>query len=682
MKCSHGFRRTVREIFLPSMEITAYTAYLPVYNQAATIGSALASLRAQSMPPAEILVVDDGSTDDSAKIAQEAGATVLRQTSNLGRGAARARAMEASRNELILGLDAGNRLPPDFASRALAHFADAPRLAAVHGWFIQSNSGNVVERWRSRHLFAQPAPSLQKCAVHVTSGYVGRRSAILAVGNYNVQWRAGEDAELGRRLQAAGWEIWLDPKLGIECLTRDSVASVFERYARWNETQAPTPDTHLWQDYAKRCAYAVKVLAARDAREGDWAAIPLSLALPNFLAWRAWRRKREAANTRPKVPTVHYVNTYIESLLDRCWRREGVSRAHLWGADALANAGFNVQPIRSLSPHPILRLARWLTHISGGRTGDLAADLLVLRHARSGDIIYVAGGQLLLTPLAIRSGILRAQLVAWIYKPSASFSWKSFRDLAATKTVRSGYAGWLALTPHVESWLRKEHPAARIRRVVWSADTEYYPPASEPGGYFAATGVTQRDYSVLLAATGQVKFPFIILGPAELQGQAPANVSWRSRKPGEPHGTIDDDELRRLYQGARAVLIPLKPDPDDASGFTNLLEAIACGRPVVMTRTGALDLTPAALGIGYDAAPGDTTGWINALQKLAGDPDLAKCFSDRAIELGRAYFNLPRFEKDLVGYFMDLVANHPEPPPENVFLKLPEKRPTASLSNS
>jgi glycosyltransferase involved in cell wall biosynthesis len=148
------------------------------------------------------------------------------------------------------------------------------------------------------------------------------------------------------------------------------------------------------------------------------------------------------------------------------------------------------------------------------------------------------------------------------------------------------------------------------------------------------------------------------------------------------HGTIDDDELRQLYQNARAILIPLKPDPDDASGFTNLLEAIACGRPVVMTRTGALDLTPAALGLGFDVAPGDTAGWISALQNLANNPALAKGFSARAAELAHAYFNLPRFEKDLVDYFADLSSNRPEPAAENVFGKLPGKRPVASPSRS
>jgi len=652
------------------LESTSYSAYVPVYNQAATLGATLAALRAQTNPPTEIIVVDDCSTDDSATIAEAAGAIVLRQTQNLGRGAARARAMESARNEFILGCDAGNRLPPDFAERALKHFQNNSRLGAVHGWFLQSNSGDVVSRWRSRHLFARPATALQRNATHVTAGCLVRRSAVLEAGNYDVNLRAGEDAELGQKLQKKGWEVWLDPDLGIECLTQDTQKSVFERYARWNETDAPKAGEPMARNYLKRLAYAVKVLAVKDIRAGDWAAVPLSLALPQYLARRARNRIPATGGTTASRPTIYYVNTYSEIWLDQCWRRENISRAHLWGADALEAAGFPVRPIRSLGSHPFLRGARWLSRITGGRLGDLAADLLVLQNARRGDLIYVAGGQLLLTPLAIRCGFLHAKLIAWIYKPTTPFSLKSYRGLVTTHFLREAYAGWLALTPHVETWLKQEHPQARVRRVVWSADTVYYPPASGPGEYFTATGFTQRDYAVLIAAASKVNFPFIILGPPELQAQAPANIAWRTRDPAQPHATIDDDQLRKLYHGARAILIPLKPDPDDASGFTNLLEAIACGRPVVMTRTGALDLTPEKLGIGYDIAPGDVDGWITALTKLRREPDTANRFAIRAVELARDYFNLSRFEQDLVGYFKDFAENRTEPSPVNVLTQL------------
>jgi len=271
-----------------------YSAYIPVYNRAATLRVSLDSLWAQTIPPNEIIVVDDGSTDDSAEIAAAAGATVLRQPINRGRGAARARAMEAAHHPFVLGSDAGNRLPPDFAARALVHFEHAPRLAAVDGWFAQSPGGGLAHRWRSRHLFPPPVPALQPTTTHITAGYMIRRAAVLAVGNYDSNLRAGEDAELGRRLLAARWEIWLDPKLSVDCLIQDDLSTVFERYARWNETAAPEPDVSFWRDYLRRCAYAVKVLAVRDLRDNDWACVPVSLALPNYLALRSWRSRHEA----------------------------------------------------------------------------------------------------------------------------------------------------------------------------------------------------------------------------------------------------------------------------------------------------------------------------------------------------------------------------------------------------
>ena len=658
----------------PIMDTPAYSAYVPVFNQAATLSACLASLCAQTIPPFEIIVVDDGSSDDSVNIAESSGAKVLRQPSNLGRGAARARAIQMASCDYLLGCDAGNRLPPDFSQRALQHFANAPKLAALHGWFMQTRGGNTVNRWRSRHLFARPSPGIDRHAVHVTAGCVVRRSAVLEVGNYDILLRAGEDAELGRRLASAGWEVWLDPDLGIECLTRDTASSVFERYARWNETDAPAPDARLWRDYFKRCSYAVKVLAVRDLREGDLSAAMLSLVLPHYLAKRAKKRSIGPATQPGKLPVVHYVNTYVEPLLDRCWRRESVSRAHLWGADALEKAGFDVRPVRTLGRNPLLRFLRWASKTSGGRLGDLAEDILVLSRMGHDDIVYIASGQLVLTPLVVRCGLCRAKLVAWIYKPVPPFNWRSMRGLPTSKTVRNAYAGWLALTPHVAHWLKREHPRARVRRVVWAADTDYYPAKTGAGAYFAATGVTQRDYAVLLAAAREVDFPFIILGPESLRDKMPANVTLRSRNAAQPHATIDDDQLRELYYGARALLIPLLPDPDDASGFTNLLEALACGRPVVMTRTGALDLTPAALGIGFDVAPGDKAGWVRALNQLAHEQETSEKFSARSAQLARDYFNLPRFEHDLISYFMDLANSRPEPPEENSVSKLSPTR--------
>jgi glycosyltransferase involved in cell wall biosynthesis len=262
----------------------SYTAYIPVFNQALVLGSTLAGLREQSVPPAEIFVVDDGSTDGSGDLAAAAGATVLRQPGNLGRGAARARALTEARHEFVLCADAGKRIAADFAARGLEHFARQERLAAVHGRVGQPPARTLAHRWRGRHLFlARPGP-VEPCTTHNSGAAMVRRAAVRQIGNYNAALRAHEDDDLGRRLVAAGWEIWYDPAMLAECLMQNNLPEVFARYARWFE---PRDRGWSWRDYPHNLRTALRVMAPLDWAERDWPALLATLALPHYLLWRA-----------------------------------------------------------------------------------------------------------------------------------------------------------------------------------------------------------------------------------------------------------------------------------------------------------------------------------------------------------------------------------------------------------
>jgi hypothetical protein len=89
--------------------------------------------------------------------------------------------------------------------------------------------------------------------------------------------RAGEDAELGRRLLAQGWEVIEDPNLRTTCLTRESAHQLLARYARWN-----SPEGIRGWAWVRQLAYAVKVMALQDFRAGDPMAALLSLASPFY----------------------------------------------------------------------------------------------------------------------------------------------------------------------------------------------------------------------------------------------------------------------------------------------------------------------------------------------------------------------------------------------------------------
>lgn len=92
---------------------------LPAKNEAAALGPLLARLR-ERFPEAELIVVDDGSTDDTAALAQRAGARVVRHPVSLGNGAAVKSGARAATGEVLVFMDADGQHDPDDIPRLLA----------------------------------------------------------------------------------------------------------------------------------------------------------------------------------------------------------------------------------------------------------------------------------------------------------------------------------------------------------------------------------------------------------------------------------------------------------------------------------------------------------------------------------------------------------------------------------
>lgn len=104
-----------------SASITAYCVVIPAFNAAATIGEAIASILGQTVLPAEILVVDDGSTDATAALAGKAHSLVrVIVQANTGCGGATTRGMAESRHAIIATLDADDVWLPGKMERQLA----------------------------------------------------------------------------------------------------------------------------------------------------------------------------------------------------------------------------------------------------------------------------------------------------------------------------------------------------------------------------------------------------------------------------------------------------------------------------------------------------------------------------------------------------------------------------------
>jgi len=161
---------------------------IPVYNCERYLGEAIESVLAQTYGPAEILVVDDGSTDHSADVAQRYAPEVHYVSQpNSGAAAARNRGAELTRGVFLSFLDSDDLWLEDKLSRQMACFEENPQLDVVFGYVEHFVSPDVDEQLAARiHCPEQPMPAPGPATMLI------RRQSFFRVGLFDPAYRRGE----------------------------------------------------------------------------------------------------------------------------------------------------------------------------------------------------------------------------------------------------------------------------------------------------------------------------------------------------------------------------------------------------------------------------------------------------------------------------------------------------------
>ena len=195
---------------------SAVSVVMPVYNGASVLRASLpplvAMLRAGEI--AEILVVDDGSTDESAAIAAEFGARVLRSGGRVGPGGARNVAAPSAGGDILWFVDADVIVHED-AARKLARSFRETGAAAVFGCYDDRPAGeNFLSQYKNLvHHYYHHREAGDAATFWAGCGAV-RRDVFLACGGFDAQaypYPSIEDIELGFRLRQRGLRIILAP---------------------------------------------------------------------------------------------------------------------------------------------------------------------------------------------------------------------------------------------------------------------------------------------------------------------------------------------------------------------------------------------------------------------------------------------------------------------------------------
>lgn len=206
-----------------SASLNSISIVIPVYNGGESFRQCLTSIQASSRPADEVVVVSDGDSDNSWRVATEFGATVLRLPTTGGPARARNIGARAAQGDIIFFVDADVTLHPETIALVEQQFQTRPDLAALIGSYDDApGSDNFLSQYKN--LFHHYTHQVSSDIAFTFWGACGaiRRSVFHTIDGFDETYRHPciEDIELGYRLTQAGYLISLCKHIQVKHLKR------------------------------------------------------------------------------------------------------------------------------------------------------------------------------------------------------------------------------------------------------------------------------------------------------------------------------------------------------------------------------------------------------------------------------------------------------------------------------
>jgi glycosyltransferase involved in cell wall biosynthesis len=382
---------------------------IPAYNRPAMVARAVQSALSQRpAPPAEVVVVDDASTDATAEAARAAGARVIRHAENRGQSAARNTGIRVATQEWVALLDSDDEWLPGHLAALWPH---APGRVILGSTVILCGPDPSCDRLWGReretpHLLHSPADVLASGNALVTSSVLVRRDALVAAAGFRESVRLAEDLDLWMRVLEGGTG-YVSPAVTVRYAMHEAQISG-DRRAMWAAHRAIVrahrgrpwctdavvaraegillwhESYDAWREGSRRDALRHAGAVARDAHRAS--------AVLRYLATHVLLRRRAGRYTRDGGASVR-VWTSSPDLLEQARRRYGgavKAEGAAGGLDALRRpAGLTVtdSPTRALLARlGGSRVVRWRADGGEGRSpgAPLQAHIGITRPRRQG----------------------------------------------------------------------------------------------------------------------------------------------------------------------------------------------------------------------------------------------------------------------------------------------------------
>jgi glycosyltransferase involved in cell wall biosynthesis len=280
---------------------------VPCYNQAHYLGEAIESALAQTYRPLEIVVVDDGATDNTFEVATAYAEVRCVRQPNQGLAAARNAGLRRSRGEYVVFLDADDRLLPEALEIGGAVLDAHPGAAFTVGRHrrIAADGSPLPVQQRRRVEHDHYVSLVRRCWIAMPATVMYRRIVLDSVGAFDTALRCAEDYDLYLRLTrrfsivdhyAEVAEYRQYPGTISRDAARMLAATLAVLEAHRPGVHASSTHRRAWQERANAVWYYDRLLdtVREDLAQGRWAAaaramLVLGRHLPRHRAY-AWRR--------------------------------------------------------------------------------------------------------------------------------------------------------------------------------------------------------------------------------------------------------------------------------------------------------------------------------------------------------------------------------------------------------
>lgn len=198
---------------------------IPAYNSERYVAEAIRSALGQTQPPAEVIVIDDGSTDGTADVVRSISDPRVHYSyqENGGIGAARNNGIQQARSTYLSFLDSDDCWPADKLSVQLHEFASHPEVDMVFGQALQVNG----EAWDKRSSNDLSQVRLEPAII--PGGILIKRETFLRVGLFRSDTKVGEFIDWYARAMELGLVSRVLPELVLWRRLHDSNTGIRER---------------------------------------------------------------------------------------------------------------------------------------------------------------------------------------------------------------------------------------------------------------------------------------------------------------------------------------------------------------------------------------------------------------------------------------------------------------------